>query len=314
MGFLASVNNKNVFPIITLSDSTTNCSAEIYSFGALLNKFVVRSNNADLNVVVGFTSPQDAIQNITKEFRSAFLSPFTCRMNEGKYAFDGTAYQVEKFFMPPHAIHGIVYDAVFAIEERQSTDTFSSVTLTHTYNKEDMGYPFSYTITHVWKLEANNKLTITTTVQHQNSLAIPYAQGWHPYFNLGTGVDDYTLQFTTDKQVEFDNTLLPTGATITDERFKEGASLKDVFLDNCFHLSDEGQHTCVLKNSAVELTISPSSAYLFLQIYTPPHRKSIAIENLSGAPDCFNNGLGLLIIQPNKPKTFATTYSVTLLN
>lgn len=314
MGFLASINNENVFPIITLSDSLTGTNAEIYSFGALLNKLIVTSANAELNVVVGFTSPQDAIENITKEFKSAFLSPFTCRMNEGKYAFDGTAYQIEKFFMPPHAIHGIVYDAVFSVEETQSTDTFSSVTLTHTYAKEDMGYPFSYTITHVWKLEATNKLTVTSTLQHGNSSPIPYAQGWHPYFNLGTGVDDYTLQFTTDKQVEFDNTLLPTGATIADERFNDGASLKDVFLDNCFHLSAEGQHTCVLKNDAIELTIAPSASYPYLQVYTPPHRKSIAIENLSGAPDCFNNGLGLLLIQPNEPTLFSTTYSVTLLN
>ena len=314
MGFLASINNKNVFPIITLSDSTTGCSAEIYSFGALLNKFNIKTEKAELNIVDGFTTPQDAIQNITNGFKGAFLSPFTCRMNEGKYNFDGTAHQIEKFFMPPHAIHGLVYDAVFTIEETVETEIFALVTLTHTYNKEDIGFPFSYTIAHVWKLEANNKLTVTTTLQHNNSHAIPYAQGWHPYFTLGIAVDDCTLQFTTDNQVEFDDTLIPTGAIIPDKRFKKGTSLQDISLDNCFHLVGEGQHTCVLKNDAIELTISPDASYPYLQIYTPPHRKSIAIENLSGAPDCFNNGLGLLLIEPNQLAIFATTYSVTLLN
>ncbi len=314
MGFLASINNENVFPVITLSDSTTNCSTEIYSFGALLNKFVVRSNNADLNIVVGFTSPQDAIENITKEFRSAFLSPFTCRMNKGKFSFDDTAYQVDKFFIEPHAIHGLVYDGVFAIKATEQTETFASVTLTYTYNKEDMGYPFSYTITHVWKLEANNKLAVTSIVQHQNSAPIPYAQGWHPYFSLDTDLDDCMLQFSTDNHVEFDDTLIPTGAIIPDERFKDGVLMKDIFLDNCFHLVDERQHSCVLKNDAIALTISPDASYPYLQIYTPPHRKSIAIENLSGAPDCFNNGLGLLLIQPDQPTIFSTTYAVTVLN
>ena len=314
MAFSASINNENVFPIITLSDTSTGTNAELYSFGALLNQFNINTEKATFNIIEGFASPQDAIANITNGFKSAFLSPFTCRMNEGKYAFDGTAYQVEKFFMPPHAIHGIVFDAVYAIAETQSTDTFASVTFTHNYKKEDAGYPFSYSIKHVWKLEAGNKLSVTTTVQHDNNNTIPYAQGWHPYFTLGGNVDDLSIQFTTDKQVEFDNTLLPTGATISDERFKEGASLKDVFLDNCFHLSGKEQHFCVLKNDTLKLTISPSAAYPYLQIYTPPHRKSIAIENLSGAPDCFNNGLGLLKLLPNEPKTFATTYSVTLLN
>ena len=313
MAFTASINNENVFPIITLSDTSTGTSAEIFSFGSLLNKFII-NGSAEFDVVGGFDSPQDALENLKKGFRSAFLSPFTCRMNQGKYSFDGTAYQVEKHFMPPHAIHGIVFDAVYVIEETQSTDTFASVTFTHTYNKEDVGYPFSYSIKHVWKLEAENKLSVTTTVQHDNSHAIPYAQGWHPYFKVGDTVDDCSIQFSTDKHVVFDETLLPTGAITQDNRFINGSSLKGIFLDNCFHLAGEGQQTCILKSDTLQLTISPSAAYPYLQVYTPPHRKSIALENLSGAPDCFNNGLGLLLLNPNEPKTFATTYSVTLLN
>ena len=263
-------------------------------------------------MIQGFSSAQEVIQGITDGFKSAFLSPFTCRLNEGKYAFDGTAYRVEKFVMPPHAIHGLVYDAIYSIEETESSDTYSSVRLSHTYNKEDVGYPFCYTISHVWKLEAGNKLSIATTVSHINSHPIPYAQGWHPYFTLGTSVDDCHLQFSTDKQVHFDETLLPTGKVLDDDRFVEGASLKDVVLDNCFHLAAEGQHTCTLWNDNAKITIAPDASYPYLQIYTPPDRQGIAIENLSGAPDCFNNGLGLLLIEPNMPTHFATTYTVTL--
>ena len=312
MGFTASINNENVFPVITLTDTLSGSNAQIFSLGALLNQFNINTEKSTLNVVDGFVSPQDAIENITNGFKSAFLSPFTCRMNEGKYAFDGTAYQVEKFFLPPHAIHGIVFDAIFTIEETQSTDTFSSVTLAYTYNKQDAGYPFSYSVKHIWKLEANNKLTVDSTVQHQNSHPIPYAQGWHPYFTLGTNVDESVLQFSTNKQVVFDETLLPTGQIIEDNRFVEGSLLKDIFLDNCFHLAGDANQTCVLKNDTIQITISPSSAYPYLQVYTPPHRNSIAIENLSGAPDCFNNGLGLQLLQPNEPTSFSTTYSVTL--
>ena len=106
---------------------------------------------------------------------------------------------------------------------------------------------------------------------------------------------------------------MPTGTIIDDTRFKEGTLLKDIFLDNCFHLSDEGQHSCILKNEIAQITILPDASYPYLQIYTPPNKTSIAIENLSGAPDCFNNGLGLLLIEPNTPKHFVTTYSITLI-
>ena len=311
MAFTTSINNNQLFPTITLSDSSTGTQAEIYSFGALLNQFLVKTGSGNLNLIDGFSSPKDAIENITNGFKSAFLSPFTCRMKEGKYAFADTAYQVEKFFMGSHAIHGLTYDAPFAVAETEATENHASVKLTYTYNKNDVGYPFTYTVSHLWKLEAGNKLSVTTTVVNQSTHPIPYAQGWHPYFTLGISLDDCSLRFTTDKQVEFDDTLLPTGGILNDDRFKEGIALKDIFLDNCFHLADEGNHACVLSNDLVKLTIAPDGTYPYLQIYTPPDRKSIAIENLSGAPDCFNNGLGLLLIEPNTPVTFATTYSAT---
>ena len=310
MSFKATINSSQLFPVVTLSDTANNTKAEIYSFGGLLNQFIIKSNNDYLNLIDGFSSPQAAIQEITQGFKSAFLSPFTCRMNEGKYTYGNQAYQVEKFFMPPHAIHGLVYDAPFKVVNTEVTETYASVKLTHTYNKEDIGYPFSYSISHTWKLEAGNTISVSTTIIHHNSHAIPYAQGWHPYFTLGTSVDDCFLQFTTDTQVEFNDTLLPTGNTISESRFVAGAPLKDVFLDNCFHLAAEGTHACILSNELVKLTITPEKSYPYLQIYTPPHRKSIAIENLSGAPDCFNNKLGLLLLEPNVAVTFATHYSV----
>jgi aldose 1-epimerase len=76
-------------------------------------------------------------------------------------------------------------------------------------------------------------------------------------------------------------------------------------------MSSETQQDCTLKNESVTLTIAPNKQYPYLQIYTPPHRKSIAIENLTSAPDSFNNGIGLLIIEPNHTQEFSTTYTLT---
>ena len=68
-----------------------------------------------------------------------------------------------------------------------------------------------------------------------------------------------------------------------------------------------------MQNEHFKLTIEPDKNYPILQIYIPPHRTSIAIENLSGAPDNFNNGMGLLLLQPGEEKTFSTCYSVAAL-
>jgi aldose 1-epimerase len=308
MSFEVNVDESAQHPIIILRDGKTNCEASIYAFGALLNSFSILVDDKKINVVDGFGSLDDAIENISNGFKSAKLSPFVCRMNKGEYRFDGNDYKIEKFYLPPHAIHGLVFDAVYKVAATNTDENSASVTLTTTYKGEDKGYPFPYTSSIVWKLETNNKLSVTTTIYQSNGKAIPFADGWHPYFNLGETIDTSTLQFNSNQLIEFDETLIPTGNIVTDERFVNGALLKDIFLDNCFKLNNNNQPAVVLKNNALQLSIEPDASYPYIQIYTPPHRKSIAIENLSGAPDCFNNKMALLLLEPNQEYSFTTSY------
>jgi aldose 1-epimerase len=236
-------------------------------------------------------------------------------MNKGEFTHAATDYKIEHFYLEPHAIHGLLFDAVYKIVATNSNSTEASVTLQHDYKGTDKGYPFTFSVTHYWVLKANNELSVTTTLTHSNASAIPYAQGWHPYFNLGATVDNYTLEFDSNTMLEFDNTLLPTGKYITRDEFANGASLNGVSLDNCFELSKTiNQPKCMLSYDGITVTIVPDKSYPYLQVYTPDNRQSIAIENLSGAPDCFNNGIGLQLIEPNTSSIFTTSYFVSVTN
>lgn len=300
--------------IITLQNADGSCEAEIYCFGGLLNAFRIQTANGLLNVVDAFQSPADAQQNITNGFKSAKLSPYPCRMQEGKYHFKGQDYKVEKFYMKQHAIHGIIYDAVYAVENTTAGDHQASVVLQYTYTGTDKGYPFPYEVRIEWTLHKHNKLTATTTVVHHNDTAIPFAEGWHPYFKLDVPVDECTLQFDAPTMLEFDDTLVPTGQLLPDDRFITPVSMKNIELDNCFVLDPVTTHAgCVLSSQRLKLTITPAKSYPYLQVYTPPHRQSIAIENLSGAPNTFNNGIGLSLLEKDHPAVFSTTYSLETL-
>lgn len=314
MSFQVIINTAQQHPIITLKNGN-NCSADIYAFGGFVNAFSVATTEGFFNVIDGFTSVNDVIQNITAGFKSSFLSPFTCRMENGKFTFNDTAYKIDKFYLPPHALHGILYDAIYDIIATEANDDVASVTLQHDYKGSDKGYPYPFSIQHNWMLKAGNQLTVTTTFTHNNILAIPYAQGWHPYFKLGTSINNCTLQFDSNTMLEFDDTLLPTGKYITTDEFANGTLLKEKFLDNCFELSKTiNQPKCVLSYNNVSITILPDTSYPYLQVYTPDHRQSIAVENLSGAPDCFNNGMGVLLIDPHISAIFTTSYIVTVTN
>ncbi len=312
MSFEAIITQESGHPVVTLTDTQTGCGAEIYGFGGLLNAFRVPSGNKTANIIDGFASVEDAIKNITNGFKSTKLSPFVCRMNHGKYMFEEKNYTIQKYFLSGHAIHGLLFDAPFKITDTESGNENARVTLEYEYKAMDAGYPFLYKMTIYWKLEAGNKLSVTTTISHQNKTTIPIADGWHPYFSLGGSIDDYTLQFDSDCRLEYNADLIPTGKQMIDNRFMKGISLRGIELDNSFVLNTNiANARCILENNAFRLTIEPDKTYPVLQVYIPPHRNSVALENLSGAPDNFNNGMGLILLAPSEEKIFTTSYSVS---
>ena len=87
---------------------------------------------------------------------------------------------------------------------------------------------------------------------------------------------------------------------------------KDLKLPSGVELLDEDAYLCEISDpeSGISIRFITDEAYPYLQLYTPPDRKSIAIENLSSAPNCFNNGIGLLKLAPGESKTMTVHYSV----
>lgn len=314
MSFEVFVDHRQSSPVITLKNHQSQTSAEIYAFGGILNAFSIYIDGKNTNLVAGFSSVSDAIENITNGFKSAKLSPFVCRMELGKYKWDEELFQTEKWFLGKHAIHGIIYDAVYQIQTTKADENSASVELYYSYPGNEKGYPFPYLIQVLWKLEKENKLTVTTTITNASAISIPISDGWHPYFTLGDTVDDYTLQIDSKQQVEFDAELIPSGELIKDERFTNGNLMKGVFLDNCFLLDKSIEHPkCILSNKNLQLTIQPIINYPYMQFYTPDDRKKIAIENLSSAPDAFNNKMGLQILEPQNTINFSTSYSAAII-
>jgi aldose 1-epimerase len=61
----------------------------------------------------------------------------------------------------------------------------------------------------------------------------------------------------------------------------------------------------------IQIEVWPDKAYPYVQLYTPDHRMSIAIENLSAPPDTFNNGISLMILPPDANAVFTTTYKIS---
>ncbi|MES2649632.1 MAG: aldose 1-epimerase [Bacteroidota bacterium] len=282
--------------------------------GGILNSWTVQMHDRAWNIVDGYDSPADFRVNCeAKGFRSAKLSPYVCRLNKSQYNFEGVHYTIGKFELAGNAIHGLLYNNVFTIENSFSDDQAAVVILQHDYDGSDAGYPFTYTIRVTYILRANNELGVNTTVTNTNAAPIPIADGWHPYFSLGEKINNLAFSMQTGSLVVFDECLIPTGELEEYKAFHKPTLLSETFFDHCFLLQKPLQGAaCILTNQKekIQLEIFPDTSYPYLQVYTPPHRNSIAFENLSAAPDAFNNHMGLIILDAGETHTFSTSFKV----
>lgn len=316
--FSIQKKEENGFKKVILKDDNSKTIAEIIpACGAILHAFIADNKGAFVNVVESYASAEDFKKNVTsKGLLGSKLSPFVCRLNGGSYHFGDRDYKLEKFYHGKNALHGKLYDKEFIVTGESANELHASVTMKYEYRAEDAGYPFDYDCIVTWQLEKDNKLSVTTESINKNEGLIPMQDGWHPYFTLGDTIDNLQLEFQSKEMVEFNEELIPTKKLIPYSDFVSLKKMGTTFLDNCFTLSvDSCQPLCVLRNhdKGIEVEIHPDHSYPYLQIYTPPHRRSIAIENISGAPDAFNNGMGFITLESGESALFKTAYKITIL-
>lgn len=311
-----SVNNfsENGFDIWQL-DNGLGCKASIVpACGGILNAFSVVKGEEELNIIDGYTSKTEFEEACEAQgFKGCKLSPYVCRLKHGEYKFADKKYKVDAFYLGKHALHGLIYKAGFQVVKSSVTEEEAELEILYSYKKEDEGYPFSYDCRVVYELKKDNKLNIRTIIKNQADLAIPMSDGWHPYFRFGTKIDDLLMYFNASRMLEFDEELIPTGKKLAYDRFQSFEKIGDVQLDNSFLIDgDFSMPSFILqdKSNNIQLEITCDKTYPILQIYTPGHRQSIAVENLSAAPDAFNNGLQLSTIPAGKEMIYSTSYTI----
>ena len=313
-----SINSKkeNGFDKIILKDETSGTFAEIIpSCGAILHAFTIIKDDEEFNVIESYQNETDFKANVTsKGFLGAKLSPFVCRINKGNYSFEGKEYAIEKYYDKKNALHGLLYDQAFKVASQQANEKSAAVSMSFEYKGTDPGFPFNYDCIVTYEMEVHSRVNVFTEIINKDKVAVPIQDGWHPYFKLGAKIDDLKLQFRAFEMIEFNEELIPTGKLIPYKEFDKLKQLDDTVFDNCFTLNfSEGQPICLIQNSEknIEIEIHTDESYPYLQLYTPPHRNSIAIENISSAPDAFNNEMGFKTLAPGEAASFNTAYKIS---
>jgi aldose 1-epimerase len=313
MSFTITHERDEDLDLLQITDFSTGVQVRLLpGSGAILHEFSIPLGNRRIQVINNYKNLADLEKNHAF-YKSAKLSPFVCRIAKGKYTFDGSSYEFQNKFGDGSAIHGILSDKPFEILDKKINGDEAAVWMRHHYKKENPAYPFEYIINIKYTLKRGGRLLLETTVQNHSDVNMPLADGWHPYFNLEGSVNDWLLSFHSVKKLAFDEKLIPIGHLVEEDAFYRPRLIGEKFFDNCY-LLETGLHepAATLENPANGLCLHffPDSHYRYLQIYTPEDRQSIAIENLSGAPDCFNNGMGLIILAPGDSQSFSVLYQL----
>lgn len=313
--FQISHKTENGFSITVLSDDTTGCFAEVLpGCGATLHKFGVKTGSHDVQVIDHYQTRREFETQLEPlGYKGCKLSPFVCRLANNRFTFGDKEFLIENLTKEKHALHGLLYMKPFEVVNEEANELHAAVTMKYAYRAENSGYPFDYDCLITYQLAGDCKLHVRTECINRSAGLIPLQDGWHPYFDLGEKIDELELEFQSLEEYIFNDELLPTGDMRAYKHFETIRQIGDLHLDNSFTLDmQECQPLCVLRNkkNGMEIQIFPTPSYPVLQIYTPSHRKSISIENLSGPPNAFNLGKGFITLEAGQSTVFETAYRI----
>jgi aldose 1-epimerase len=248
------------------------------------------------SILDGYTTPEELTE--AKWGKSAILFPFPNRLRDGRYFWQGETRQFPiNNASTQNSIHGFARSRPFELVASNTEEDAASCTIRQDYDGNLDYYPFPCTLEMTFTIKDNGQFETSVRVENKHNTAIPVGFGWHPYFRLTPEVADTALEMPHCQIVAIDDRMIPTGDTPVFGRFEKMEALGDTFLDNCFLANND--YALRIEGAGRQLTMRAQSAiFPYFQIFTPPHRTSIALEPMSCNVDAFNNGDGLVSLEP----------------
>ena len=163
-------------------------------------------------------------------------------------------------------------------------------------------------------------LALTVTARNVGAEPLPMGIGWHPYFNLPSGLREQArLRVPARARLEVNDydEVLPTGGVLpvdgTPYDFTDpgGRPLGDLYLDDCFVdlQREDGELVAVITDPAAGYGLrirSPSPEVRAMQTYAPPGKAYVVVEPQFNWPDPYGpawpagTDTGMAVLEPGE--------------
>lgn len=248
------------------------------------------------------------------------LIPWPNRLADGRYEFEGRQLQVA--LTEPtkrNAIHGLLRWRPWRAEEHLADRVMMTTRL-----YPMTGYPFMLDVAIDYRLSPDG-LRVQTTAVNIGDSPCPYGCGQHPYLSPGEGsIDDCLVTIPAATRIDTDaERQLPTGREPVEGTaydLRESSRLGDRQIDYGFtdlvRDADGLARTRLEGSDGRVAVIWVDETYPFLEIFTADtlaadrRRRGLGVEPMTCAPDAFNSGDGLRVVQPGESLT--TTWGASL--
>jgi aldose 1-epimerase len=224
------VNGETITAFTMVNDS--GMELEAINYGCIVTKLLVPDRKGFLeNVVLGFDTIEEYVEH--SPYFGAVVGRFAGRIKGAEFRLDGVSYSLAKNNGGNH-LHGGLKGFDKVLWKTNVKENHDSISLEFSYLSKDgeEGFP------------GNLMMKVTYTLTNENEFVISY-EGVsdqktllnvtnHTYFNLSGDLKrdilDHVLTLKSDRFVELDSELIPTGEILPVEQtpfdFKDGRPIK----------------------------------------------------------------------------------------
>lgn len=229
------------------------------------------------------------------------LAPWPNRIRDGRYSFAGTDYQLP-ITEPARqtALHGLVNHRDWEVAE--IGDDF----VTHTLVLDpEPGWPGRLELRLKHSLGAEG-LRVDVWAKNVGAARVPFGYGAHPYLYVPDDAN-CLLKIPAATQLLVDDRLLPVGLAPVAETaydFRQARPIGQTQFDTAFtdvSFDSDGLWRATVTVGDHTSIVWADQSYGWIQCYTPPHNRHVALEPMTCGPDAFNVGPtheGLLLLEP----------------
>ncbi|MFJ5621576.1 aldose epimerase family protein [Peribacillus loiseleuriae] len=202
-------------------------------FGCTITKILVPDQVGTFeNVVLGFDTLDEYVNN--SSYFGSVIGRVAGRIHPPTFDLDGVTYDLppnegdNHLHGGPNSFHQVIWDSIIEEDSDEIKIKFS-----HLSPDGACGYPGELKVTVTYSLNNKNELLITYQGTAEKKTLLNIAN--HSYFNLsGDGkrtILDHELTMKSDRFLELDASLLPTGAYIDVENttfdFRDGKKIRE---------------------------------------------------------------------------------------